>query len=516
MKKLLLTGILIISLISCSAPSPEVQPSSTPKPSSTSTPSPKPPTVTPTLTSTNTPLPAENVEFYHLRFEYTVTSDWATLEFLNPEVFAWTKQVEVTGNPQSAIFSSNMLDVYRPLKDIGKNPKATIVFDAAILPGQIGAPLDVKSMHGALKGSGLKVWNIDDNNEQTLLQEINHFWVDQNNPDNSQAKFTVDLSLLAGTPPLQRTVEQTGVERLVWAIYYPWYMPRFAPRWWSSDIWVDRPIEPYSSDDIEGLRAHIAAAQSAGIDGFLVEWCGIQYKGDADVMDANFGKMLDLAEEMNFKMAAYYDLLCTQGVNPADLQYLLTVRAAHPAYYHMNGLPVVAMYNTESTDPAAWQDILDEAGSKGLNAVFIGDSYDPARFSLFDGLHQYVNFGEPDISGRYHTLERGALFTSVFGPDGRSHFWAATVTPGFDNTPIYNGRSALNPGMQKGDILTLDRAGGQTYRDAWDLALHSGAEWVIITSWNEWQENTHIEPSQMYGDYYLQLTREYISKWKNQ
>ena len=35
------------------------------------------------------------------------------------------------------------------------------------------------------------------------------------------------------------------------------------------------------------------------------------------------------------------------------------------------------------------------------------------------------------------------------------------------------------------------------------------------TSWNEWRENTYIEPSERYGDKYLRITREYVNKWKD-
>ena len=41
-------------------------------------------------------------------------------------------------------------------------------------------------------------------------------------------------------------------------------------------------------------------------------------------------------------------------------------------------------------------------------------------------------------------------------------------------------------------------------------------DWIFITTWNEWWENTSIEPGELYGDQYLQITKEYAEKWKNQ
>ncbi|MGB3905510.1 MAG: glycoside hydrolase family 99-like domain-containing protein [Anaerolineae bacterium] len=40
-----------------------------------------------------------------------------------------------------------------------------------------------------------------------------------------------------------------------------------------------------------------------------------------------------------------------------------------------------------------------------------------------------------------------------------------------------------------------------------EAALHSDPDWIFITTWNEWWEHTYIEPSESYGDQYLEITR---------
>jgi len=62
----------------------------------------------------------------------------------------------------------------------------------------------------------------------------------------------------------------------------------------------------------------------------------------------------------------------------------------------------------------------------------------------------------------------------------------------------------------------LDRRNGATYRATLDGAAASDPDWILITSWNEWWENTHIEPSVNFGDQYLQITREFAARWKQQ
>jgi len=55
---------------------------------------------------------------------------------------------------------------------------------------------------------------------------------------------------------------------------------------------------------------------------------------------------------------------------------------------------------------------------------------------------------------------------------------------------------------------------GEFYRSTFEAALESDPDWIFITSWNEWWEHTYIEPSELYGDQYLRMTREFARQWK--
>ncbi len=82
---------------------------------------------------------------------------------------------------------------------------------------------------------------------------------------------------------------------------------------------------------------------------------------------------------------------------------------------------------------------------------------------------------------------------------------AGKVQPGYDERLI--------PGRQG---LFKEREGGAYYRATFEAALQSEPDWIFITSWNEWWEHTHIEPGERYGDLYLQITHEYVEKWKGE
>lgn len=364
--------------------------------------------------------------------------------------------------------------------------------------------------------------NIADGNLLILKVEMRSSadcdWAIWGNPLLTLAKNATMPSIPLSLPYLTRapSVSTTNFipSKMVWAIYYPWYTEEFYPRSWSSTIWTDRPLTPYESYDPEGIRQHIIWAKSAGIDGFLVEWCGVGRAGDNDVLDETFNIVLDTAYQMNFKIAAYYDQLCVNNSDQdhvqAQIEYLLANRATHPAYYWMNGKPVVVIYNSAALDIYSWQSIFENLDIKGLQAIYIGESYDRNDLTVFNGLHQYFNLTMPNLIDRYNTLTSTVIALRKSRPL-MEHFWVATVSPGLDNTPLVNSNGVLSP---EDTPTIIDRQGEQTFRTSFERAIASGADWIFITSWNEWQENTHIEPSQMYSDSFLQITKQYTTQWK--
>ncbi|MGB8647297.1 MAG: SH3 domain-containing protein, partial [Anaerolineae bacterium] len=87
---------------------------------------------------------------------------------------------------------------------------------------------------------------------------------------------------------------------------------------------------------------------------------------------------------------------------------------------------------------------------------------------------------------------------------GADKLWVATVMPGYDDTRT-----------TRPDRFARARDNGNFYRTTWQAALNSGADWVIITSFNEWVEGTQIEPSVTYGNTYLDITRQYAAQFKS-
>jgi hypothetical protein len=58
----------------------------------------------------------------------------------------------------------------------------------------------------------------------------------------------------------------------------------------------------------------------------------------------------------------------------------------------------------------------------------------------------------------------------------------------------------------------MPRRDGQTLRDYLRAATDARADYLMVTSWNEWPETTVVEPSSSWADPYLYL--KVFAEWK--
>jgi hypothetical protein len=185
---------------------------------------------------------------------------------------------------------------------------------------------------------------------------------------------------------------------------------------------------------------------------------------------------------------------------------IVDLYGSHPAYLRVDGRPVVFIYAWGFAGDATWRAVLDRLRASGRNPFVLADTTEPASLAGADGAFTYAgNLFAEDIalfSGRlavasrsYHHLGAG------YGPPRLA---LATVSPGYDETRLDNRPLAR----------VVDRQGGAFYDAQWRAALESGADWVLITSWNEWWENTHVEASQRHGEAYVWRTRFWSNFFK--
>jgi hypothetical protein len=439
------------------------------------------------------------VSFYRVRIEYSTTSDWTTLDLENPTNILSIRTIGISGNPTNAGANIYRLALNQPLSMAEAGNSVGLTVDYAVSPNALNQPLKFLLQKGALNGSVVRVFNVV-GADVHLIQEINHQVVVESNTDFNPLVFSLDLSALKNTPPLQTYVERTARQKLLWAFYYPWYSAGD----WSSTQLRDRPAIAYSSDDRRAITRQIEQAQSAGIDGFISSWWGPD-----SYTDRNLRTLLNISEDKGFLVTIYFETLTDSGPRDEDeiynwLAHAISKYGDHPAFMKVNDKPLIVVWASGAVPLSTWKSILAKLRVHGLDAVFLAMGYNAANLSIFDGLHEYGVFTIPNLAQTFVAAARATrYYTLLAGAGPVPKIWAATVQPGYDERLI-PGRSSL----------IKERDNGAFYRTTFEAALQSDPDWIFITTWNEWWEHTYIEPSELYGDQYLQITREFAEKWK--
>jgi len=274
----------------------------------------------------------------------------------------------------------------------------------------------------------------------------------------------------------------------VLAYYYIWFDPTSWDR-----AKTDYPIlGRYSSDEKEVMRRHIEWAKAAGIDGFVVSW------KSTPTLNRRLDKLVQVAEEEDFKLAIIYQGLdFERSPLPVDsigmgLDYFARQYAGSKVF-DIFGKPLVIWSGTweysrdqvaEVTGPLRDR-LLILASEKNV------DGYQHLA-DVVDGDAYYWSSVNPETRGYQEKLD--AMATAVHDHGG---LWIAPAAPGFDARLV-------------GGQTVVDRKDGETLRLEMDAATKSSPDAVGLISWNEFSENSHIEPSENYGTRYLEVLADIL------
>jgi len=236
------------------------------------------------------------------------------------------------------------------------------------------------------------------------------------------------------------------------------------------------------------MRQHVSWAKSAGIDGFIVSW------KDTPALDRRLASLIEIADQQHFKLAIIYEGLdferrpLAAGRVAADLDLFARRYARHPAF-RIYPKPLVIWSGTWRFSRADIARVSREVRDRMLLLASEKNKYDYQSLAdLVDGDAYYWSSVDPRKYPRYprKLVEMGAAVHAHRG------LWIPPAAVGFDARLI-------------GGTSVVLRRDGQTLREEMNGAIASSPDAVGLISWNEFSENSHVEPSRKYGLRYLHV-----------
>gem|GEM_PF-891881 len=435
---------------------------------------------------------AVRADFDRLRITIASSSDWTILRLTGPERFVSSAGVVLAG---TATFQTgaDALQVNQPLSNAQAGVTVTVQFDL-ILQSSNPPAISFESTRGNLGRVRMDFYQFNSNAPVFVASVTNA--VTTGHPNARPFSLPAD-ALLAGDLSWTRP----SLPPLVLAFYYPWYNYDS----WASPTLRDYPRAPYHSDSNSVILRHVRQAKAAGIDGFISSWWGPNSQ-----TDRNLARLLAIAEAEQFLVSIYFETLTGDPAHARDeaeilswLRYFLQTYGNHPRLLRLEGKPVVFIWAAGAAPTDLWQRVFTTLRAEGLDAFYSANTLNTAYLAVFDGLHDYASAFRGTLEADFQQASAACRLYGVLEGRPQLKVWAATTQPGYDDVLI--------PGRAGSVIERLD---GATYVRTWEGSLASAPDWVLITSFNEWWENTHIEPSVAYGSRYLALTGQYADRFK--
>ena len=335
----------------------------------------------------------------------------------------------------------------------------------------------------------------------------------------------------------------------VGVFYYPWYANDFHGAKYLREHLIPRQwpvLGEYNDRSVSVIKQHADWCRYAGISVWAASWWGPGSREDTTLLS----HILQTPDLGDIKIAILYE---TTGRTSdftnytriaGDFTYLAEHYFNHPNYLKINGHPVVVVYLTRVLSALdALETSVDAMRSaslaKGFEIFIIGDHVfgappgNAGDMGLLDAVTEYDVYGSMGVSGY-------AGQAAVNAYNSRQNAWKAlaesagagfapSVTPGFNDKGVREGHAPVSRRLTAAsDSGSLFKALLQPALDRTDPNLGG---LLFITSWNEWHEDTQIEPVQItpptslddspsgsgytagldyegYGNLYLEILRE--------
>jgi len=305
---------------------------------------------------------------------------------------------------------------------------------------------------------------------------------------------------------------------LVGAHYYPWYG---APRNENDRGWLRKALrgrlEPrqlpalgiYDSRDQEVIGKHIEQSIYAGIDFWSVSWWGPGRRDDQTLREnilthPNVSKLKYAVLYESTGRLSSFDKPDYSNLIP-DFSYMKEHLFSNPNYLKIDDKPVVFIYLTRVYFRNRGEEALVALRKEFPNLYLIGDDvfgprYRPKYAKQWDAISAYDIYGQSMQKAGATRKGIEHLLTHYRNAQKAAHAVGTAFVPGI--APGYNDRAVRNghPGRPRYFTDEPDSKEGDIFRAmieeiAKPLSDPKAQRMWTITSFNEWYEDTQIEPT---------------------
>lgn len=325
--------------------------------------------------------------------------------------------------------------------------------------------------------------------------------------------FLLFLIIIFNETEQTSAMEHPSIPKLCWAHYVAWGFDHTG----KYDHWAVSPEIPdpltdrsllgkniqWDSGVGEGTRRQINTARLWGIDGFAVDVVAVE--SFSEIMK----KFYRAAEGTDFKIA-----LCIDNhrdisieVMTENLGRFIREFKDHPNSFLINDRMMIFAYSIGLSEKD-WSEVRARLKKQGLDAFYVnrvigegamGDDSKKLARALYgsDGIY---DFGCNGFT-REQMIKRLQNGQKAMAANHLSGILVAGIAPGYlgQSTGFY--RPFLNT---------------KSLRDNWEAALATKADQVCLTTWNDYIEHTHFEPSAVNRTALLRINLEYKRRWRNE
>jgi len=316
-------------------------------------------------------------------------------------------------------------------------------------------------------------------------------------------------------PKRKRRVDRT----LVGAHYFTWYREGYGSAHWHDNAMhggvSDAPsIGYYDSINGDTVRHHLKLMTDAKLD-FVCFNLHVDDGGLDNFQLWGATVMCRLARDMKLGLRFAVNLCLYTHDERAIERAMAVIRdefLSSAAALQFHGKPVLFVFWTKAMnrDHRVMQSIhkLSDGAVRIALSAHGSSPRSEARSlgPLFDGYGLF----SPLTAGPAGQWEESwqAAYDAGAAMSGRCRIM--TLSPGYDDTPLQDPNRRNNP------IRAVPREEGAVYKRMIDFALDQKTlpHITLISTFNEFHENTHIEPTTTFGDAYLRQTARFIATLK--